>query len=233
MFRRHLLWCALIPLMLAACDRPADPNEPTAEDRAAAAAAAPAATPPAAVAAPPPEAAMPPARVEGPVAARAAMMPTAGNAANGELLLVPENGGLRLTGRLSGLTAGAEHGFHVHEKGDCSAPDASSAGDHFNPSGAPHGDPGAEPHHAGDMPNLMVDAQGNAEVNLMLPGLTLADGGANDVLGRAIVLHAARDDYSTQPSGNAGARIGCGLILRSALPASADATGAATTPPTP
>jgi Cu-Zn family superoxide dismutase len=100
----------------------------------------------------------------------------------------------------------------VHEKGDCSAPDASSAGPHLNPTNAEHGDPQGAAHHAGDMPNAKSDASGMAEVNAHVSGLTLGDGGANDVVGKAVVVHEKADDYKSQPAGNSGARVACGVV---------------------
>lgn len=152
---------------------------------------------------------------------------TAGQRARGALRLSPTNHGLHVSGTLSGLKANGAHGFHVHETGDCSAADASSAGDHFNPAGTSHGQPGTESSHAGDLPNARADAQGEAQVNVTIAGLTLGDGGERDILGRALVLHADPDDYSGQPAGNAGARIACGVVSRpppAATPAAAAAT---------
>lgn len=139
---------------------------------------------------------------------------TEGHTANGRLLIAADIDGVRVTGTLVGLTPNAEHGFHVHEKGDCSAPDAMSAGGHFNPTNQPHGDPAGAAHHGGDIPNLKADAQGNAIVDARVPGLTLGDGSATDAMGKAIVVHEKRDDYTTQPSGDSGARIACGVISR-------------------
>ena len=139
---------------------------------------------------------------------------TRGQRASGSLSLSPDNQGLHIQGTIRGLKANSEHGFHVHENGDCSAPDASSAGGHFNPAGAEHGRHGQGTHHAGDMPNLVANGQGEAEVDVHLAGLTLGDGGANDVLERAVIVHADPDDYASQPAGNAGARIACGVITR-------------------
>ncbi|HEX6636104.1 MAG TPA: superoxide dismutase family protein [Steroidobacteraceae bacterium] len=137
---------------------------------------------------------------------------TQGNTATGNLTVVTMGDGVHFTGTLQGLKPDSEFGFHVHEKGDCSAPDASSAGGHFNPAGVEHGNPQSQPHHAGDMPNAKSDAQGNAEVNAHVSGLTLSDGGPNDIIGKAVVLHEKADDYKTQPSGNSGARIACGVV---------------------
>jgi Cu-Zn family superoxide dismutase len=129
----------------------------------------------------------------------------------GTLTLRQQDGGVRITGEVLGLSPASAHGFHVHEKGDCSAADASSAGPHFNPLGAPHGKMGAAPHHAGDMPNIVADKRGTAQVDVLVPGATLAPGQAS-IAGRAIVVHRDADDYATQPAGNAGPRLACGVI---------------------
>jgi Cu-Zn family superoxide dismutase len=113
--------------------------------------------------------------------------------------------------QLRGLAPNSEHGFHVHEKGDCSAPDATSAGPHFNTGGQPHGRPGSGSHHAGDLQNLKADASGNVNAEVTLGGLTLSPG-TNSIVGRSLVVHRDPDDYSTQPAGNSGPRIACGVI---------------------
>ena len=194
------LLAAALLLSLAACDRPA--AETTADT------AAPAAT--AASSTPAPEPAAPSAPAT--AAAAATLAATQDNAVAGDLRLAAADGGVRITGTVSGLTAGSEHGFHVHETGDCSAPDASSAGGHFNPTASAHGKVGQAPHHAGDTDNLTADAQGNGQVDRMLQGATLGDGAATDVVGKAVVVHAKPDDYTTQPSGDAGDRLACGVI---------------------
>ena len=140
------------------------------------------------------------------------LAPTQGHDASGSLTLTSEGSAVHVAGTLQGLTPNAEFGFHIHEKGDCSAPDASSAGPHFNPSSSQHGNPSADPHHAGDMLNVKSDAQGAAQVDAQATGVTLASGEPNDVMGKAVVLHEKADDYKTQPSGNSGARIACGVI---------------------
>lgn len=119
---------------------------------------------------------------------------------------------VHFTGDIGGLEPGSSHGFHVHEKGDCSAADASSAGGHFNPAGNPHGRMDEGAHHAGDIDNIIAGSDGVARVNMHVPGLTLGTGAANDVSGRAVVVHADPDDYSSQPAGNAGKRVACGVI---------------------
>ncbi|MCP4446616.1 MAG: superoxide dismutase family protein [Myxococcales bacterium] len=114
---------------------------------------------------------------------------------------------------ISGLAPG-EHGFHVHEKGDCSSPDAKSAGGHFNPHSVDHGDPKGETHHAGDLGNIAANAEGTAELTVDLPSsfLSLAPDAANNIVGRAVVVHGGVDDLKSQPSGASGPRVGCGVI---------------------
>lgn len=131
---------------------------------------------------------------------------------SGKLRLIPMQGGVHITGEIGGFKPGSFHGFHIHEKGDCSAADASSAGGHFNPAAQPHGRAMQGAHHAGDSDNLVADAKGVAKVEAHIMGVSLGGGAANDIAGRAIVVHAAADDYTSQPAGNAGARVACGVI---------------------
>jgi len=135
-----------------------------------------------------------------------------GSLVSGKLTIVPMGNGVHLTGEIGGLSPGSTHAIHIHEKGDCSAADASSAGGHFNPSAQPHGKVGSGAHHGGDMDNLVANAEGVAQVNAHAEGVTLGGGAANDVAGKAVIVHAAADDYRTQPTGNAGGRVACGVI---------------------
>lgn len=144
--------------------------------------------------------------------ANVALKPTANHNSSGSLAVTADAGVVRLSGQLSGLVPNQEHGFHIHETGDCSAPDASSAGPHFNPTNQPHGQPDGSTHHAGDLFNVKADAQGVAMVDVRSSGLTLGDGAATDIMGRSVVVHAMPDDYFTQPSGASGDRIACGVI---------------------
>lgn len=148
----------------------------------------------------------------GPEGVQARLAPTQGYQAAGELSFVPEGEDVRVRGTVTGLTPNGQHGFHIHQYGDCSAPDASSAGDHFSPDGKPHGRPGEGEHHLGDLENLEADAAGRAEVDYLLVGARLGDGSERDIVGRAVIVHLAPDDYETQPSGGSGARIACGVI---------------------
>jgi superoxide dismutase, Cu-Zn family len=113
-----------------------------------------------------------------------------------------------VSAHLTGLTPGL-HGFHIHEHGDCSAPDAMSAGAHFDPTENPHGEPSPQ-HHMGDLGNIEADQNGEAHLELTLGHLEMQ--GENSIIGKAVLVHADPDDLSSQPAGNAGARIGCGVI---------------------
>jgi Cu-Zn family superoxide dismutase len=142
-----------------------------------------------------------------------ALQARSGSKVAGSIALRATPKGLQLRGSISGLKPNAEHAFHVHEKGDCSAPDAMSSGPHFNPAGAAHGRYGSgAAHHAGDMPNIRADASGVAKISLTIEGLTLGDANGADVRGRALVIHRDPDDYQSQPAGNAGPRIACAEI---------------------
>jgi Cu-Zn family superoxide dismutase len=145
--------------------------------------------------------------------ASATIAPTAGNATSGTVTFTQKGEKVTVEAKLSGLAPGA-HGFHIHEKGDCSAPDAMSAGGHFNPSGKPHGAPDASDHHAGDMPMVQADASGNAALTADLAGVAVGSG-AGDIVGKSVIVHKDADDYKTQPTGNSGARVGCGVIKKS------------------
>lgn len=139
--------------------------------------------------------------------------PTQGNKTNGSVSFVQNGDRIIIDARIDGLTPGA-HGFHVHERGDCSAPDGMSAGGHFNPSGRPHGGPEHADRHAGDFGNLNADANGNAVLRLTVPAsqISLAREASNSVVGKALIVHTDPDDYKTQPTGNAGKRVACGII---------------------
>lgn len=144
--------------------------------------------------------------------AQVMLKPTQGHTAAGTMTLRTEADGVRISGQLTGLKPGSEHGFHIHENGDCSAPDAASAGGHFNPASQAHGSMQADVHHAGDMPNQRANAQGVADVNLLVHDISLQPGSDNNAIGRALIVHEQPDDYKSQPSGDAGPRIACGVI---------------------
>jgi Cu-Zn family superoxide dismutase len=142
--------------------------------------------------------------------ATAKLEPTKGNSVAGSAEFVERGGKVHVTATITGLPPNSEHGFHVHEKGDCSSGDGMSAGGHFNPDGKPHG-PQNAPHHAGDMPSLKADAKGTAKASFTLDGVTVASG-AMSLVGRGLIVHKDPDDFKTQPTGNAGARLACAVI---------------------
>jgi Cu-Zn family superoxide dismutase len=144
----------------------------------------------------------------------ATLEPTKGNNAGGTVTFTQQAGKVLVNARVSGLKPNTEHGFHVHEKGDCTSKDDGTAtGGHFNPDGKAHGaGGGAGPHHAGDMPNLKADASGNASASFSLATMAVGGGGPTDIVGKGLIVHAQPDDYKTQPTGNAGARIACAVI---------------------
>lgn len=141
--------------------------------------------------------------------ARAKVAPTEGNKVKGEVFFTALPEGIRIVADFEGLTPG-EHGFHVHDKGDCSAHDASSAGGHFNPTNTKHGGPDSSERHVGDLGNVVADGEGRAHYERTDKVITL--NGENSIVGRSIVIHADKDDFTTQPTGNSGARVGCGII---------------------
>ncbi|MCI0697109.1 superoxide dismutase family protein [candidate division KSB1 bacterium] len=139
----------------------------------------------------------------------AVLHPTQGNTAQGVVTFTKEEGGIHVIAKLTGVPKG-EHGFHIHEFGDCSAADGTSAGGHFNPTSMQHAGPMAEKRHVGDLGNVTADDQGN--VSLDYVDKHLAFMGPNSIIGYAVILHANADDFTTQPTGNAGGRIACGVI---------------------
>lgn len=143
-------------------------------------------------------------------AAIATLEARSGSQVSGSVEFTPSTSGVRVRAQVAGLTPG-EHGFHIHEVGDCSAPDATSAKGHFNPAAKPHGHHGGMERHAGDMPNLVADASGKASLTADVAMLSVTEGPAG-ILNRAVVVHADPDDYTSQPAGNSGKRIACGVI---------------------
>lgn len=148
---------------------------------------------------------------EGGPRATATMRPASGTQVHGEITFTQVGANrVRVAGELVGHTPGPK-GFHIHEKGDCSAPDAMSAGGHFNPTNAKHGS-SPTTGHAGDMGNVTFNETGKAIVNMVLNGLTVSKDAPNGVIGRAVVVHMDPDDLKTEPTGNAGGRAACGVI---------------------
>lgn len=155
----------------------------------------------------------PAAAARGSLRAIARMEPASGSSVRGAIVFTAFGGSMVMGGALDGGTTVGPRAIHIHEVGDCSAPDATSAGPHFNPDDAPHGSPDAAAgeRHAGDLGNVTFAATGQALFSRILgPGLTFE--GERGILGRSVIVHAGPDDFVTQPTGNAGSRIACGVI---------------------
>ena len=143
----------------------------------------------------------------------AELAPTRGNVTAGNVTFVQRGNKVLVSGTVTGLKPGQEHGFHIHEKGDCSSGDGMSTGGHFNPHGKPHAHHGTSERHAGDLPALQADASGKAVFSVEMDVITVTDGPAS-VVGKGMIVHVQADDYKTQPTGNAGARSACAVIRR-------------------
>jgi superoxide dismutase, Cu-Zn family len=143
--------------------------------------------------------------------ATAALQPTKGNKAFGEATFEPAGDKVRVIVFAQGLRPEREHGFHIHEAGDCSSGDGMSAKGHFNPHGKPHGDPKSAERHAGDLPSLKAGKDGRAKLDVTVDAITIG-AGPTGIVGRGLIIHADADDYKTQPTGNTGARLACGVI---------------------
>lgn len=144
--------------------------------------------------------------------ATATLQPTADNTAKGTVLFTDiGDGNIDVQVDLTGVPTGV-HGFHLHEKGDC-GDNAMSAGGHFNPTGMIHGAPDAQSHHAGDFGNVIADAKGEVHTHISTFSISLKPGQATNPIGHAVVLHGNADDMTSQPAGNSGPRIACGVIM--------------------
>jgi len=133
---------------------------------------------------------------------------------SGAVHFTQEGSGVHVVADVSGVPPG-KHGFHLHETGVCTAPDYKSAGGHWNPGHAGHACMPVEPRHAGDLGNITVGSDGKGHLDVILSGVSVS--GADSVIGKAVVLHAAEDDCKTQPTGNAGGRLACGVVQAGAM----------------
>jgi len=176
--------------------------------------------PPATPPPPPPPPAVETAPVEKPAAEAPAPEPRmlqvkleakSGSKLSGSAMLMEVDGGVKVTLSVEGVTPPGDRGAHVHEKGDCSSPDGKSAGGHFNPAGHDHALPATPKRHLGDLGNLTIGKDGKGSLEITIPGANLKAGDPNSFAGKAIIVHAKKDDGG-QPTGNAGDRIGCGVI---------------------
>jgi len=142
--------------------------------------------------------------------ANAQLKPIKGSKTIGEATFEQVGSKVRVSIFVQGLKPGREHGLHIHEGSDC-GPDGMKAGGHFNPYGTPHGAHGSATRHAGDLPSLKANKRGRANVQGEFELISVG-GGAGNIIGRTLVVHADPDDFRTQPTGNSGARIACGVI---------------------
>ncbi|MEP6937094.1 MAG: superoxide dismutase family protein [Chthoniobacterales bacterium] len=139
----------------------------------------------------------------------AVLHPTTGSNVAGTVTFTASGDQVKVVADITGLTSG-KHGFHIHEFGDCSDPKAASAGGHFNPANHQHGAPDASDRHAGDLGNIEADASGKAHLDLTDKVMKLT--GSDSIIGHAVIVHEKADDLKTQPTGDAGGRLACGVI---------------------
>ena len=142
--------------------------------------------------------------------AKATLEARSGSTVTGTATFTELPSGVRVQVHVENATPGT-HGLHVHEKGDCSDPEAKSAGGHFNPGGSPHAGPMVGMRHAGDLGNIEIGANGQGDLDVRTDLLTIKPG-PNSVIGRAVIFHEKADDLTTQPTGNAGGRLACGVV---------------------
>ena len=144
-----------------------------------------------------------------PTKAIAVLHPLKGSNVEGTVTFTKSGNEVKIVADVTGLTPG-KHGFHIHEYGDCSSPDGKSAGGHFNPTNNPHASHDAAQRHEGDMGNLEADASGKAHLELTDNMMTMS--GEKSIIGRGVIVHEKEDDLKSQPVGNAGGRVACGVI---------------------
>ena len=135
--------------------------------------------------------------------------PTEGNNVKGVVTFTRTDAGIKIVADVEGLTEG-KHGFHIHQYGDCTKPDGTSAGGHFNPDNKEHSGPNAEERHVGDLGNLEAGPDGRAHYERVDNVIKFS--GEHSIIGRGIIVHAGNDDLESQPTGAAGARVACGVI---------------------
>ena len=143
----------------------------------------------------------------------ARLEPTQGSTVHGDVSFVQIGDKVRVSAKVAGLKPNGEFGFHIHEAGDCSSGDGMSTKGHFNPYGKPHAHAGTPERHAGDLTSLKSDGSGDARLTVDLDIITVSPGPAS-VVGRGLIVHAQPDDFTTQPTGNAGPRSACAVIRR-------------------
>jgi superoxide dismutase, Cu-Zn family len=144
-----------------------------------------------------------------PIKAIAVLHPTKGNKVEGTVTFAKIGDEIKVVADITGLAPG-QHGFHIHEFGDCSSPDGKAAGGHFNPTNSPHAGHDMTARHVGDLGNIEADSSGKAHLELTDKMMTMS--GANSIIGRGLIVHEKADDLKTQPTGDAGGRLACGVI---------------------
>lgn len=151
------------------------------------------------------------AKAQGQPSAVAVLHALGDSGVKGIVRFTPSGDGVKVVAEVEGLKPNTSHGFHIHEFGDCSAPDGSSAGSHYNPESHGHAGPDAAMRHAGDLGNLKADDSGKAKLELTMSGIS-TNGEKNPIAGRSVIVHERQDDLKSQPTGDAGGRIACGVI---------------------
>jgi Cu-Zn family superoxide dismutase len=143
----------------------------------------------------------------------AVLSPTQGSSVHGTVTFVRTKGVALVNVNITGFKPNSAHGLHIHESGDCTARDAASAGGHFNPMSSEHGGPNGPSRHSGDLGNVTADSKGDIYASFEVGDVAFGTG-QDSIIGRGLVVHADRDDLTSQPAGNSGARVACGLITR-------------------
>lgn len=143
------------------------------------------------------------------------LSPTQNSSVRGVATFIRSGNVARVNLNMAGFKPNSTHGVHIHESGDCSARDASSAGGHFNPTASEHGAPNGRPHHSGDLGNITADAKGQVYVLFDVSDIAFGSG-QDSIIGRGLIVHADSDDLTSQPAGNSGPRAACGLVTRNA-----------------
>ncbi len=147
----------------------------------------------------------------------ATLVAAPGSNVSGTVRFEPAAGGVRVIADLQGVDGAGPHGFHIHQTGECTPPDFKSAGGHFNPGETDHACPPTTPRHAGDLGNIEIGEDGSGHLELTSDMISLDPGAADSIVGKAVVLHAGEDDCTSQPSGDSGARVACGVIETSGM----------------
>lgn len=145
--------------------------------------------------------------------AMAVLSSTQGSSVHGAVTFVRKRGAALVNVNMTGFKANSTHGLHIHESGDCTARDAASAGGHFNPTSSEHGGPNSPSRHSGDLGNVTADSKGAIYTSFEVGDIAFGTG-QDSIIGHGLVVHADRDDLTSQPAGNSGARVACGLITR-------------------